>query len=199
MIALWGILLGVVIGFARRGKLENLGAVRLRGVWLVFFALAIQLLIFPTSWWAEPPISRATSVWHVGSYAMILAFLLVNRRIVHLWGIALGILMNLSAITANGGYMPTSLDALRASGRSSVVEQLLSSSGGSYGNVVVMSETTRLNFLGDWLSVPPWIPLGGGFSPGDLVLMIGVAWLIQSAMAGPDRKEDEEETSAESD
>lgn len=47
---------------------------------------------------------------------------------------------------------------------------------------VLMSDDTSLKFLGDWLFVPPWVPLSNAFSLGDLMLMIGIIWLIQDGM-----------------
>ncbi len=80
--------------------------------------------------------------------------------------------------------MPTNPEALSASGNHEVAQLLTESPEATLGNVVVMSADTRLNVLGDWLYLPPWVPFGDAFSLGDLALMIGVAWLIQRAMIG---------------
>ncbi|MEX2444689.1 MAG: DUF5317 domain-containing protein [Alkalispirochaeta sp.] len=182
MIAVWGIVLGLVLGKVRGGTFENLGKLQLRWLVLAFVALGIQLLTFPTPWWAHPPLAEATRGWHLFSYALIVAFLGANRRLVPLWGIAAGVMMNLVVITANGGLMPTNPDALSASGNQEVAERLAQSREATLGNVVVMSADTRLNVLGDWLYLPQWIPFGDAFSLGDVALMVGVAWLIQRAM-----------------
>ncbi len=185
MLPLWGIVLGVAAGFARRGSLTRLGHIPLKGLWLVFAGLALQLLIFPTPWWNEPPLSWGTEAWHVGSYALIVAFFLWNWRVASLWLIALGMVLNLTVIAANGGYMPASVSALRAAGRMGAAEALTTSPEHTYANVVMMGEATRLNFLGDWLYLPSWVPLANAFSLGDFVLMLGAAWLIQGGMAAP--------------
>jgi len=183
VLPLWGIVLGVVVGLLRRGKLSNLAHIPLKGLWLVFAGLALQLLIFPTPWWPEPPVRVATEVWHVSSYALVVAFFLWNWRVASLWLIALGMALNLSAIAANGGYMPANVSALRAAGRAGAVEALLTSPDHTYANVVRMSESTRLNVLGDWLYLPNEVPLANAFSLGDLILLLGGAWLIQGGMA----------------
>ncbi len=191
MIALWGIVFGLLIGFIRGGKLNNLGATRLRGLSIVFVALAVQLLIFPTPWWPEPPVSRATGALHLGSYALMVTFLILNRRYTPFWGVALGMAMNLTVIAVNGGYMPADLDALRATGQLGTVRKILASVDQTYGNVVAMSEATRLNFLGDWLVVPPWVPFAASFSLGDAVLMVSAAWLVQALMSDRERRNDD--------
>lgn len=182
MIALWGLPLGLVIGWLRGGAFEHLGSLRPRGVATVFAALVLQLLIIPPSWLPQFLVLRNTAVWHLVSYALILVFLVVNRTIRSLWGIAAGVAMNTVAIAANGGFMPTNVDTLRRSGQDAVADRLAAMPGEPYNNVIAMGPETRLNFLGDWLFVPAWIPLGGNFSPGDLVLLVSVAWLIQAGM-----------------
>lgn len=183
MIALWGIVIGLVIGFARHGKLNRLADFELRHGYLIFLALAIQLLIFPTPWWPQPPISGGTELFHLASYLLVLLFLTTNHREKPFRGVALGMVMNLTAIIANGGYMPTKVSALRRAGQWETAERILASPDGTYGNVVQMSESTRLNALGDWLSLPPWVPLASSFSLGDVVLMVSIAWLLQGLMA----------------
>lgn len=183
MIALWGIVFGLVIGFARRGSLRHLARFELRHGYLIFLALAIQLLIFPTPWWPEPPLSRATSLFHLASYGLILLFLVLNRQHKPFWGVGAGMALNLTVIAANGGYMPTRLQALRRAGDEEIADKLLTSADGTYGNVVIMDEATKLNGLGDWLSIPPWLPLASSFSVGDVILMVSVAWLLQGLMA----------------
>lgn len=38
-----------------------------------------------------------------------------------------------------------------------------------------MTEDTRLDFLGDWLYLPTWMPLSSVFSLGDGILSLGAA------------------------
>ncbi len=182
MIALWGIVLGIVVGLVRGGSFDNLGTLHLRGLILVFAALGLQSLIFPTLWWSIPPLSWMPQVWHILSYVLLIVFLFANRKLPQLWGIAAGVMLNIIVISANQGFMPSNLDALAASGYPETAELLARSDGGNIRNIIAMGPDTRLNFLGDWLYLPPWVPFGVSFSPGDLILMIGVFWLIQHAM-----------------
>jgi len=91
-----------------------------------------------------------------------------------------GLLMNFLAIAANGGYMPASAEALRRAGLESVAQSL--EAGTRIGNTVLMSEKTRLNFLGDWLWFPAWLPLSSAFSLGDLVLGVGAVAFLSRRM-----------------
>ncbi|MFP3960400.1 MAG: DUF5317 domain-containing protein [Spirochaetaceae bacterium] len=188
MIAVWGVLFGLIIGFVRGGSLAQLSDTELKGVALLFIALAVQLLIFPTPWWPEPPIAFATTFFHLASYGLLIVFVFLNRRMLPLWGVAAGMMMNVAVIAANGGHMPTSAAALRVAGQSEIAERLLHATDGTYGNVVLISESTRLNILADRLAVPSWVPLGSALSLGDLVLTLGAAWLVQLLMVGSDKE-----------
>ena len=180
MIGVASIVLGVGVGFLRGGRLGGLAQVRLKSLWLVFVSLALQLLIFPTAWWSEPPIAVATGPLHIFTYALTAVFLIRNYGV--LWPVVPGTVLNLIVITANKGFMPASLDALRASGRDSAATRILEAPNGILANVVMMSDTTRMNFLGDVLAVPAWLPMAVSFSLGDAAIMLGIGWVIQSWM-----------------
>ena len=180
MIGVASIVLGVAVGLLRGGRFGGLAQIRLKSLWLVFVSLGLQLLIFPTAWWAEPPIGIATGPLHVFTYALIAVFVLLNFRTV--WPVIPGALLNLIVITANRGFMPASLDALRTSGRETAVMRILEAPDNTLANVVMMSDTTRLNVLGDILAVPSWVPMAVSFSIGDAAIMLGIAWVIQSSM-----------------
>jgi len=186
MVLLWSLLVGVLAGLVRKGSLANLGNLPLKALWLVFGALLVQLLVFPNPW-SEPPIQDATLVeWlHYASYALIAVFFVLNWRVVTLWVMAVGMLMNALVIVVNGGYMPSSPEALTCAGRVVFAEALQNPESDppfTYANTVLMSADTKLNFFGDWICIPNWVPFANAISLGDVVLMLGLAWLVQSGM-----------------
>ncbi len=176
MVLLWAILLGLLIGLVRHRDLAHLAQLKLRASWLVLLAVLIQILILPLGQGAKPLVTWGMEFFHIGSYLLLLLFAVLNYRERALWPMALGMLSNFIVITANGGHMPASLDALRAAGRTATVEKLLTD--GVFGNVIAMSEQTKLNFLGDIFWLPAWVPWANAFSVGDLLLGVGVIWLL---------------------
>ena len=188
MIAMYGIVVGLLVGLVRGGSLGNLASLQLRLTSLVYAGLAVQLLIFPTPWWPEPPLEPLSGVLHLASYALLIAFLVTNRSIKPFWGVAVGLLSNVVVIAANGGHMPADVDALNASGQARIAGKLLASSNGIHGNVVRMSDATHLNILGDWIPVPSWLPLANSVSPGDVVLTLSAVWLVERLMHGVRRE-----------
>ena len=179
MILLWGAVLGVLLGWVTGGRLRNLERLQLRWGWLILASLAIQVLIFPLGP-ADPLLPYATVPLHFLSYGLLALFLGLNLRHWPLGLLALGLAANLVVIAANGGYMPASAEALRRAGMDEVAQTLLTQ--GRLGNVVLMGEGTRLNFLGDWLWLPRWVPFSAAFSLGDFLIGLGLTLFFPYGM-----------------
>jgi len=179
MLYIIAIVLGLAIGRLREGRLINLTRLRLKWLWLIPVALGIQLLIFPL-FSGVVLVPYATAPLHLLSYAILVVWLVANVRVRPVGVLLLGSACNFAAIAANGGYMPVSLPALRQAGLGAAADRLLD--GDTVANVIRMTEATRLNVLGDWLYLPAAVPLSTAFSIGDVVLMIGIAWLAAEGM-----------------
>jgi hypothetical protein len=186
MVLLWSLLIGILAGLVRRGSLLKLGNLPLKALWLVFAGLIVQFLVFPTPW-NEPPIQENVELFHYLSYALLALFFVVNWKVKALWIMAFGMVLNAVVILANEGFMPADVDALACAGET--VEGLTNPNTippYTHANVVRMSDDTQLNFLGDWICIPAWVPFANAISLGDVVLMIGLAWLVQSGMVRKD-------------
>jgi len=72
--------------------------------------------------------------------------------------------------------MPSSVHALICAGQPGIAQKL--TTDGVMGNVCLMGENTRLDFLGDWLYLPHGVPLATAFSIGDLTIAVGLIILI---------------------
>jgi len=182
MILLWGAFLGILLGWLVGGRLRNLERLRLRGGVLVGIALLMQLLIFPLGN-LGPILPQASVPLHFVSYALLALFLVLNARHWPLAIVGLGLAANLLVIAFNGGYMPADPEALACAGVEEAAETLTAE--GQVGNVICMSSDTRLNFLGDWLCLPKWVPLATAFSLGDLVIALGLVLFFPYAMRRP--------------
>jgi len=179
MFFLWAVLIGVILGYLQNGRIANLTVLRLKTWGLVVAALLIQLAIFPL--FSERPLfPYATTALHFLSYGLIFLFLFLNHHVRSFGLIGLGSFLNLLVIALNGGYMPSSLVALERSGAQEVAAHL--TEYGVYGNVVLMSGETRLNIFGDFLYLPGSQPFASAFSIGDLLLALGLIWLIAQGM-----------------
>jgi predicted MFS family arabinose efflux permease len=165
-------LVGVLLAWLLGANLGGLRLIRLRASWLVFVALAIQVVLFsPASGALHLPVSESTA--HVATYAALLAFVVANIRRPGLPLAALGCGLNTLVIAANGGRMPVSLASWTATGKpaSELVQR------GSYNNVVLASHA-HVGWLGDVFALPRAVPLANSLSIGDLLLLAGVITFV---------------------
>lgn len=163
-IALLVAIVTVVVALLQGGSLERLAATKFRATPLLLFGLALQIVFgfWSPSWMTD---AAGLTVLLV-SNLFVLAWLIVNRTLPGLLIAAVGLLMNLTVITANGA-MPVSADAVRAAGgdASEIQEGALKHQE--------MNDDTRLGFLGDIIPLPAL----GIWSAGDVVLAVGLALL----------------------
>jgi hypothetical protein len=174
-VVILSLIAGLGAGYAAGGRPSNLAHVRLRCIWLVVAALALQFIAF------SPIGSRlgggSVIALHLASYGGLLVFAAFNLRTLGIAVASLGMTCNALAIAANGGYMPARRAALAAAG--------VQYSGDSAANSHLIDGSTRLGFLGDLFAVPRSVPLANVFSVGDLLIAAGLALLIALAMRDP--------------
>jgi hypothetical protein len=140
-------------------------------MYLVWIALVDQILV----------ISFLPGRWHVAldvadvlSYVAAGAFIWSNRKIPGVLLVGLGGALNLLAIGLNGGTMPASASALKASG--------WKAAPGHFTNSAVVAHP-KLGFLGDIFSTPRWMPAHDVFSIGDILIVLAVGVLVYRTCA----------------
>jgi hypothetical protein len=143
------------------GDLRRFAAYELRWLWLAPVALVAQVLILNVLPEGNHALHAAI---HVGSYAMLGAFICANRRLPGARLLALGFVSNLAAILGNGGVMPQAVVAHRISG---VVGRH------GFNNSTVLAHP-HLLWLGDIIPVPAPFGLSNVLSVGDCLLFAGL-------------------------
>ncbi|HOP69482.1 MAG: DUF5317 domain-containing protein [Dethiobacteria bacterium] len=165
--------LGLLVGWARKGKLSRLGKLPLKSLFLVLLAFLIQLLLM-VDYRYGGYLSSFAPYLHIISYLPLLAFIFLNRKLPGILVLGLGLALNLAVIAANGGTMPVSLENLPPRYQ----ERLLSGSSSPFHSA--LTEETRLSFLGDIFQLP--YGRGDMVSLGDIFLAAGLFWFIQQGM-----------------
>jgi Family of unknown function (DUF5317) len=166
---------GLIVGFATRGSLENLARIRLRWPWLVVATLLVRAAVLLT------PINRVDGVQYLylAALTVLVAWTFWQIELVRgIWLIAAGSALNLVVIAANGARMPVA-PALAGT----LVQR------GYLGQYTLMSPDTTLNWLADWIGLPGSLgqALREAYSPGDVIVALGIAFVIILAMrARPD-------------
>jgi hypothetical protein len=173
MFILYGVLIGLVVGFLLGGRPAGLASLRIDYGWLMIAGLMVQIVLFSPFGAARvgdlgPPI-------YVGSTLLVAGAILANLRITGMALVGLGAISNLAAIIANGGYMPADPRAAAALG---MVETTV------YSNSSVVADPA-LWPLTDIFAMPAWMPWSNVFSIGDVLIVVGVVNVIAVAMRRP--------------
>jgi hypothetical protein len=145
------------------GRMNRLGAVRLRRTAWVVWALLLQIVVIEMVSGGPPAILKTV---HVLSYLMAAAFLWLNRRVPGLLLVGLGAACNGITIAINGGTLPARPGALRTAGIDLVADRFVNSGALAH---------PHLWFLGDVFAIPAGWPLANVFSVGDVLIVLGVA------------------------
>lgn len=143
------------------GRLAALAEVRARFAWTLAVALGLQVVSLNVP--AVPESLRP--VLQLASYPVAGVFVIANRRMPGMLLIGLGALLNVTAMSANGGVMPASASALAAAGQPLEHDTYVNSA---------LVEGARLPFLGDVFAIPRQVPLHNVFSIGDVCIGLGV-------------------------
>ncbi|HZD69337.1 MAG TPA: DUF5317 domain-containing protein [Actinomycetes bacterium] len=148
------------------GRLAALAEVRARFGPVLLLALLLQVVSINA-----PGIPEGLRpVLQLASYPVAGVFLVANRRLPGMLLVGLGALLNVVAMSANGGVMPASPSALVAAGLPLQHQRYVNSG---------LVEDARLSFLGDVFAIPEPVPLHNVFSVGDICIGLGVAVAMQ--------------------
>lgn len=161
------LVVSLVVGAARGGKLRNLTEIRVIGWWL----LPLSFLILTASSFTPEDMGQLGVGLVLASYLPLLLFVWLNRELTGLWIAGVGVLMNFTVIAMNGG-MPVLEEAARIAGETG---QLVLDS-----KHVLLTDETTLPFMADVIPLP-----GAVVSLGDVFLAIGVGVFLEDQMRQP--------------
>ena len=170
MLWLAALVVGLGGGLAMGGRIGNLARLRFRWPWLIVAALVLRVASI------VPPLSRVeASRWaYVAALTIVLAWTIWHiDRLRGIWLVAAGSALNLFVIAANLGRMPVAPDLAGP-----LVQK------GQVGQYTLMGPSTHLNWLADWVALPGPLErvLREAYSPGDLLVALGIAVVILLAM-----------------
>ena len=163
--------LAVVAGFIAGGSLRPFERLKLH--WWGVALLGLVLQGVPLASGVSESVGAAVLVV---SYALLIAFAWVNRRLPAAWLVLAGLGCNLLVIGVNGG-MPVSASALETAGASA--DGLV---GAGTVKHHLMGPDDILTPLADVIGIPP--PIGAVISIGDVLLYVGLAILVVTVMLG---------------
>jgi Family of unknown function (DUF5317) len=172
-----GILIAIIIGFIRGGSFKRFADIRFKMGWIFPLLLVIQLAIFylqnKVEW-----VGEVSNLSFMAVYVIGLAFLWVNRHHPYFIWIFIGVLLNFIVMAINGGRMPVSMEA------AAVIDPhyLEATKNALYAKHTLVTDSTKLAYLGDIIPLSAPYPREQAISIGDVVMNIGVFLFIQSVM-----------------
>ena len=172
------LLIALITGLIRGGKIANIISLRFQHPWLVFFSIAVEYgILFLIR---AGMISSQTIVFYaiLVQYLLLFLFFWFNKKISYVWLIALGSFLNFLVIILNQGSMPLTKMVLQIAASSKTLLLLME---GRLLTYHIINDNTKLWFLGDIIYIPT--PFKGFISIGDILLFSGVFLLMQRIIA----------------
>jgi len=179
MLYVYIIIISIIIGLLRKGRLSSLSEISLEKIELIVLACLIQGGIIFLGSKKIKFILDYSSYMIIFSYIVLLLAVWYNKKVKGIKVIALGIIFNFIVIAANGGQMPVLLSSLYKVGLNDFALVLKE---GIYVTHTLITEKTLFGFLADVIPLPSPFPDPSVVSTGDFLMFYGVFSLIQNAM-----------------
>lgn len=160
------LLIGILIGMIRKGRVTNLSELQIRGwVFVVIGALIQFVPIFLNKFEVLPE-------YHIyfpfAALIMMVGVMVANLDKKGVWLLLIGGILNTIAIAMNNFKMPVDLNGLRFAGLDAVAETIADGSVINYIDSSIVDNFSR--FLGKIIAVPDIYPFAKVLSIGDLLM-----------------------------
>ncbi|MCK5763721.1 MAG: DUF5317 domain-containing protein [Clostridiales bacterium] len=162
-------ILGLVISFLRGGRMDNIEYLNIKGWYLVIIGVVLQLVsVFFMKY------SFAVYIQLIG-IIFVLIVVVLNIKLRGFWLMLFGGMLNFLAVILNGYKMPVNPIIIENNKLSSFMDMIID---GEIINYISTSVGGWSAMLGKIMMTPQWYPFPKMLSIGDVVISIGIIWLI---------------------
>lgn len=171
------VILGIIIGGLRGGRLANLTEINIRGWFLILFSLLLSLTpVFLNN----IEVLEDMQVYLL-FFSMIVMLIVValNLDKKGVWIILMGGIYNLAIMAFNGLKMPVSMSNLEKAGLTTLFEGI---KDGSIVNFVAAETTGAITVFTKFIAVPKPYPFPRILSIGDILMTLGLLFFIVGEM-----------------
>lgn len=172
------VIIGLIIGSIRKGRISNLSEIYIKGWLLIIIGALLQ--VAPVILYKMNILTEVASYLPFISVVIMLIVILMNMNLSGFWLLLIGTVMNLIAMGFNGFKMPVSIESLYKSGLGEMAETVLDGSIINYINMDLVDNFTK--YFGKFIALPDFYPFAKVLSIGDIVLTIGIILFIQGEM-----------------
>ncbi|WNF39101.1 DUF5317 domain-containing protein [Bacillaceae bacterium IKA-2] len=172
-----GVLISLIVGFLRKGSLHGIADLKLKAGLVFPLLLIIQIAIYGFQ-------NKYQFILNISGFLFIVIYILgmyflwLNRHHYGFLLILAGVFLNFLVMALNGGRMPVSEEAAMILDPY-YIEVL---KNGVYAKHTLLTEFTKLAFLGDVIPITSPYPKIRVISIGDVFMSIGVFFFIQNLM-----------------
>jgi len=176
-VVLEGLIIGILIGYMRKGELKRLGDLKIRGKTFIFLSFIIQMsFLLLNTGLLDLDFSYYEIVLAI-SYGFILISLVINWKIKYVPIIFAGSVLNISTFIYNGFAIGITENAAKIA-FSKEIFQLVSE-----GNIKLFKIIRDNNFFaGGFIPWNRMLVLPSAVSLGDVVIFVGVIMTVQNLM-----------------
>ncbi len=172
------IILGLIIGYIRKGSIENLGYIKIKGTALILLAGIIQGLPFILY---RFNIAYEVLKWFTpASLIILLICILMNFSKKGTKFIFVGILLNLIVVLINDMKMPVLFKALKISGLEHMAMPI--KMGDAINCMPFENSWGITGYMGKIIPIPEVYPLARVLSLGDIFIAIGIVIFVSKSM-----------------
>lgn len=172
------IVFGIIIGYIRRGRIENFLQTKFTAWYLSFVALFLFVLPYLLKLGGTDVKSMA--IMPFLSVVICLIIVLLNQKRPGMKMLLVGLMINIIAMGLSDFKMPVDTAKMQELGYESFVESM--DSGEVINYVSVEGKTGYARALGKIIQLPKWYPLSNVLSIGDIISSIALVIVISGAM-----------------
>jgi hypothetical protein len=185
LILLLAVLAGLLAGLFRAVLTRRrLDIPELHRMWLVPVAFIPQFFVFGLPNRQELPDSIVAGIL-VCSQFLLLVFACSNRRHAGFPLLLLGLVLNLTVILLNEGFMPISPEILARVVPDAEPDTWQTGERlGMSKDILLPYSSMKLGWLSDRFLLPDWVSYRVAFSVGDILIAAGAFWFFQDGREG---------------
>lgn len=177
------IILALIVGKIKGGSISKLENLHIRGWYLLVISFSLEMLslffITKTNNDLANIIGSNFFYIHILIYSLLIIGIFMNFKEMGFKIIFFGSILNFFAIVFNKGKMPVSINALN---NAKLYDQLDLLYSHRIITHTLITENTKMNFLGDIIAIPRPYPFPKIISIGDILISLGIFVLIYSYM-----------------
>lgn len=174
------IIIGLLIGGFRNGRLTNIIDMNIRGWYLILISLILSLL--PVFLGNLESVSNIQNYLLLFSMIIVLVVVLLNLDKKGVWLILIGGLFNIAILLFNGFKMPVNLATLEGAGLTSLFEGI---TDGSIVSYAASSAEGFMKIFTKFIVVPKPYPFPKIMTLGDIIMSLGIVFMIVGEMMRP--------------